>query len=217
LIDEIGSSEDRVKAGLAAYNALLSGTQNLVTDPTQVNLSNRDAALNAALANAGYQNTANLANNEIEQWNNTNAAAPDPAAAAQYQQQLFDEQVKLLSQAYRSPAGGISRGVTSGTPQYASVASPPNLSAPGFAGQPSGLLNSATFSNGIYNGGGGRAAPTPTPVLQPSQINQWGGGGTGSGTFYAGSADYAPGMAPEPTAAQLGYDPALQEWLDYME
>jgi hypothetical protein len=76
-----------MKQGLDAYNALLSGTQNLVSDPTAVN-------------------TTNQAN---QQWNNTQAAAPDPAAVAAYQKNLFDEYIKTLSQSYKnttSPAGG---------------------------------------------------------------------------------------------------------------
>jgi hypothetical protein len=87
LIGEVGASEARMKQGLDAYNALLSGTQALVSDPTAAN-------------------TTNQAN---QQWNNTQAAAPDPAAVAAYQKNLFDEYIKTLSQSYKnttSPAGG---------------------------------------------------------------------------------------------------------------
>ena len=87
LIGEVGASEARMKQGLDAYNALLSGTQNLVSDPT----------------NALTVNQAN------QQWNATQAAAPDPAAAAAYQKSLFDEYIRTLSQSYKNtttPAGG---------------------------------------------------------------------------------------------------------------
>lgn len=157
LIGELGTSEDRVKAGLNAYNSLLAGTQNLVTDPTQ----------------------ANMFNTELSQWNNTNSAAPDPAAAAQYQKELFDEQVRLLSQAYRNPAAGFRPG--SGplaSPSYASVAAGPSISAPGFA-SPALSPSPTIFSGGrtapagdpwyhsaaYYGGAGGGAAPTIGPNL----------------------------------------------------
>ena len=181
LIGEVGTSEARAKAGLDAYNALLSGTQNLVSDPTNANTTNAD----------------------IAEWNNTNAAAPDPAAAAQYQKQLFDEQIKLLSQAYRNPAGGT-YGARPGSgplsaPTWAS-ATPPNLTAPGFAspaGGTPGLLNSGSYTNGMYTGsaGGGGVRSAAAPAYNPDNYR---GGVAGPSTGY---------NSLDPNSGFGGYDP----------
>lgn len=80
--------------------------------------------------------------NEVNATNATNAAAPDPAAAASYAQSLFDKYLQQL----KGPAAGTGTA-GSGVPWYAAGHAGQNYRTPGAAGGGAGDTSVGAYGN----------------------------------------------------------------------
>jgi len=121
-----GFAENQVNKGVQNYNSTIptiSSTQTL--SPA--------LQLQAALANMGAQNQAGEFNTNVAATNATNAAAPNPAMAQSYAQQLFDKYMNSMRSpsgatgSTGSPAGGSTSTTTGAGDNYpARTAFPPS-------------------------------------------------------------------------------------------
>ena len=159
-----GATEALQQHGVGDFNSFLPtvAQTETITPQEQIQINSQ---------NAGLSQQAALANQQMAQWNATMAAAPNPAAAQSYAQQLFDR--------YMNPASstGISRGPW--TPPQAPT--PRSLSPINYgpAGTPFGAASDMTqggygpaYANpgASYATGGGGASSTSPQDWYPAPL-----------------------------------------------
>jgi hypothetical protein len=155
----LGFSEGQIDKGIRNYNS---------TIPTVSSTQTLSPALQIQVAqgNQNAENQANQFNSQIAATNATNAAAPNPATANSYAQQLFDQYLQSM----RGPGGGTMGFGGFGNGAVGAGGTGSFSSSSGWT--PNGGGDLGGFEDSVLVGGGN--APAPLAMESPSPwSNSW--------------------------------------------